>query len=580
MNLHKAVSPVTVSIPLFIGLWSLSQSALAQTRAYVANFGSNNVSVIDTSANTVIATVMVGNQPQGIAITPNGAFAYVANCGGDVWVIDTATNKVATKFLVGGCPTAVAFTPDGTRAYVTKANANEVAVIETSSNKVTATIPVQQAPGGIAITPDGAHAYATNVGTGTGPVSVIDTSSNTVATTVQLGNIGPVSVAITPDGTRAYVAGAYGTVAVIDTSSNTVATTVSVPNIADSPVNLAITPDGKLAYVVTYGPGGTGPVAVIDTSSNKVIANVSVGTGPTGIGISPDGTRAYVTIATNVIGSGPGAVTVIDTSSNTVVDTVTGIGSTPFGVAFTPGAVGPATPPAISSGGIVPATVQPGEWVTMYGSNLATATAVWTGNFPISLGGTSVKIDGKAAYLSYVSPGQIDLQVPNDSTTGSVSVDVTTANGTGSSTVTLAQFGPEFFLLDAKHVAGIILRNDGSGAYGGGGYDILGPTGTSLGYKTVAAKAGDTIELFGNGFGPTNPTVQPGQVFSGAAPTTNPVTLHINGVGVVPLFAGLSGAGLYQFNLAVPSGLGTGDVSLQATVGSVETPSGVVISLR
>jgi uncharacterized protein (TIGR03437 family) len=129
-------------------------------------------------------------------------------------------------------------------------------------------------------------------------------------------------------------------------------------------------------------------------------------------------------------------------------------------------------------------------------------------------------------------------------------------------------------------VAAIILRSDGSGAYGGGSYDILGPTGTSLGYRTVAAKAGDIIELYGAGFGPTNPAVQAGQVFSGAAPTTNPVTLRINNVSVTPAFAGLSGAGLYQLNVTVPPGLGTGDVSLQATVGGVETPSGVAISLQ
>jgi uncharacterized protein (TIGR03437 family) len=144
----------------------------------------------------------------------------------------------------------------------------------------------------------------------------------------------------------------------------------------------------------------------------------------------------------------------------------------------------------------------------------------------------------------------------------------------------LAQFGPSFFLLDAKHVAGIILRPDRTGAYGGGAYDIIGPTGTSLGYPAVAAKAGDTIELFSTGFGPTTPAVPAGQPFSGAASTTNPVTLRINNVSITPTFAGLSGAGLYQVNLTVPSGLGPGDVSLQASVGGVQTPSSVVISLQ
>ena len=237
--------------------------------------------------------------------------------------------------------------------------------------------------------------------------------------------------------------------------------------------------------------------------------------------------------------------------------------------------------PAIPSGGIVPGTVEAGEWVSIYGTNLASATATWTGNFPLSLGGASVTIGGTSAYLSYVSPGQINLQVPNDSATGSVPVVVTTANGSGASTVTLAQFGPSFFLLDSKHVAqAIILRANGKGAYGGGTYDIIGPTGSSLGYPTVAAKAGDSIAIFGTGFGPTSPAVSPGVVFSGAAPTTSAVTIRIGNASVTPAFAGLSGAGLYQINLTVPSGLGTGDVALQATVGGIQTPSGVVISLQ
>jgi uncharacterized protein (TIGR03437 family) len=240
----------------------------------------------------------------------------------------------------------------------------------------------------------------------------------------------------------------------------------------------------------------------------------------------------------------------------------------------------PVLTPAITTGGIVPGTIQPGEWVSIYGTNLAMETATWTGNFPTSLGGTSVTIDGKAAYLSFASYGQINLQAPNDSATGTVPVVISGAGGTVKSTVTLAQFGPAFFLLDGTHIAGIILRANGKGAYGGGTYDIIGPTGTLLGYATVAAKAGDNIALFGNGFGPTSPAVPAGQPFSGAAATTNPVTLRINNVSVTPAFAGLSGPGLYQINLTIPAGLGTGDVSLQAMVGGVQTPSGPVISLQ
>jgi uncharacterized protein (TIGR03437 family) len=241
--------------------------------------------------------------------------------------------------------------------------------------------------------------------------------------------------------------------------------------------------------------------------------------------------------------------------------------------------------PSITLGAIVPidssvSTIQPGEWISIFGVNLAGAAATWTGNFPTSLGGTSVTIDGRPAYLWYVSPTQINLQVPDDPATGSVTVVVTTPNGTASSTVTLAPFAPSFNLLDTKHVAGIILRSNGSGAYGGGSYDIIGPTGTALGYATVAAKAGDTVELFGVGFGPTSPTVAAGAIFSGSASTNNAVSLRIDNVSVIPSFAGLSAAGLYQINFTVPAGLGTGDVALVAAVGGASTQPSVVISLQ
>jgi uncharacterized protein (TIGR03437 family) len=241
--------------------------------------------------------------------------------------------------------------------------------------------------------------------------------------------------------------------------------------------------------------------------------------------------------------------------------------------------------PSVFAGGVIPVgsainTIQPGEWISIYGSNLAGTTAVWNNDFPTSLGGTSVTIDGKPAYIWYVSPGQINVQVPDDSSTGTVSVVVTTAGGSATSSATLAAVAPAFLLLDSTHVTGIILRSNNSGAYGGGTYDIIGPTGSSLGYPTVAAKAGDVVELYATGFGPTNPAVPSGHAFSGAAWAVDAVNVKIGDWNVTPSFAGLSGAGLVQINLTIPGGLGTGDVPLVATVGGSQTPSTVVIALQ
>lgn len=189
------------------------------------------------------------------------------------------------------------------------------------------------------------------------------------------------------------------------------------------------------------------------------------------------------------------------------------------------------TEPFVSPNGVVPVygstnAIQPGEWVSIYGNNLAEQTAFWKGDFPTSLGGVSVTINGKPAYLWYVSPTQINLQAPDDPAIGSVQVVLTTSRGTVSSTVHLASVAPSFELLDSTHVTGIILRQDGSGSYGGGSYDILGP-GISLGYPTIPAKAGDAVELFGVGFGPTTGTVPAGKAFTGSAPTSNRVRLLI-----------------------------------------------------
>jgi YVTN family beta-propeller protein len=125
-----------------------------------------------------------------VAITPDGAFAYVANYNfglpGSVSVIDTVS--------VGSGPTGVAITPEPF-VYVANFNDGSVSVIDTATDTVVATVPVGSAPIGVAITPDGVFAYVTSYTPGS--VSVINTGSNTVVDTVPAGT-GTWGVAITP----------------------------------------------------------------------------------------------------------------------------------------------------------------------------------------------------------------------------------------------------------------------------------------------------------------------------------------------------------------------------------------------
>lgn len=325
---------------LAVLLWALSaglslffgaRPAQATPFAYVANELSNDVSVIDTAANKVVATVPVGNGPLGIAITPDGKRAYVANLlgpGSDdgsfaVSVIDTTSNEVLATVPVARAPFGVAIAPDGKNAYVAVGSHN-VSVIDTAINKVVVTVRVEESPHFVAISPDGKNAYVTNQLAKT--LSVLDTAGKRVAATVPAGQF-PTGIATTPDGRRLYVTNVGdNTVSVFDTASNSLVATIPVGN---DPIAVAVTPDGKRAYVTNGTDGNT--VSVIDTASNTVVATIPVGTTPAAVAISPDSARAYVTNT----GDTPGTVSVIDTDANTVVATII-VGDGPSGIAIMP----------------------------------------------------------------------------------------------------------------------------------------------------------------------------------------------------------------------------------------------------
>lgn len=236
--------------------------------------------------------------------------------------------------------------------------------------------------------------------------------------------------------------------------------------------------------------------------------------------------------------------------------------------------------PAILKSGVVPVystvpVIQPGSWVSIYGSNLASGTVVWNGRFPTSLGGTSVGVDGIPAYLEFVSQGQINFQAPDDTATGMVPVTVTTSGGTATSSVTLAPFAPSFLLqADGKHVTAIVVT-PGLPGNSGAGYDIIGPS--------RPAKAGEVLEIYGVGFGPTRTAVPAGVLYQSNTPTTNLVEVTIGGVTLPQnnvQYSGLVEAGVYQLNVLVPANLGTGDQIISAVTGGAQTQSNVLLSLE
>jgi uncharacterized protein (TIGR03437 family) len=247
--------------------------------------------------------------------------------------------------------------------------------------------------------------------------------------------------------------------------------------------------------------------------------------------------------------------------------------------------------PTIKSGGVVPiystaSTISPDSWVSIYGTDLAGATTVWNGVFPIpnSLGGTTVTINNKPALLwvavhDAVNGDQINLQAPDDTATGTVPVTVTTANGTVTSTVTLGPFAPSFSLLDARYPAAIVITA-GAPGNSGSGYDIIGPVG-HFAFTTRPVKKGETLVLYGVGFGPTNPAVGAGQSppASGAVAVNTPV-VTIGGVNAPVIATTLPLTGLFQIIVTVPSNIPSGDNALVSTVGGVQTPANLFVAVQ
>ncbi len=280
--------------------------------------------------NTILNTPYLDggfNEPQGVAVTPNGQYAYVCNYGeSTVSVIDVSTNSIAT--VISGFdygPQGVAITPDGKYAYVTNNTGNSVSVINLSTNSILTTIPGFNQPVGVAITPDGKYAYVC----AGGDVKVIDVSTNTVSATIT-GLDDTAGIAVTPDGQYAYVTIPFeGYVVVIKTKDNSVLTTITG---FSEPQVLAITPDNKYVYV-----GNTYQLKVITIADNEISTTISGFNFISGISITPNGQYAYVT---NFNGNSVSVIDLIptDPAYNTIISTP-GLESGftfPAGIAITP----------------------------------------------------------------------------------------------------------------------------------------------------------------------------------------------------------------------------------------------------
>lgn len=218
-----------------------------------------------------------------------------------------------------------------------------------------------------------------------------------------------------------------------------------------------------------------------------------------------------------------------------------------------------------------------GSWVMIKGTNLASTNPgrtwqtdeVVEGRLPTSLDGVSVTINGKPAFVYYISPSQINVQAPSDSTVGPVDVIVTN-NGMTSAPVRaqLQSLAPAFFQYPGTSYAVASLLPD----YAAAGNPAVIP-------GTVAVKAGDAVVLWGTGFGATNPATPAGMTVTGAPATVVVPAVVVGGVPatVVSNILSAGSVGLYQLTIRIPQGVTPGAVTVSALSGGERTAEGVLI---
>ena len=225
--------------------------------------------------------------------------------------------------------------------------------------------------------------------------------------------------------------------------------------------------------------------------------------------------------------------------------------------------------------------IAPNSFVTITGESLTTQTLTWDsaigsdGRLPTELGGVRVRINGRPAYVYFVSPTQVNVLTPPETATGTLPVEVTTARGLNILPVEVRTAAPAFFsqVRAGRTYPVAVFANETT---------LVAEPGSIPGADTRAARPGDFLVLYATGLGLTSPEAPAGQVLTTTYPLANPnFRVTIGGVPAPVQFTGLVFAGVYQINIRVPAGLtASGDLPIVIDLGgNVTSPANAVLSV-
>lgn len=546
--------------PNLKGAWGISESS--KSPFWIADAGTGLSTVYGASGSII---------PLVVTIPPSKAGATTGSPTGTVANGDSTGFAVATGDYAG----FIFCTLDGTISGW-NSTANKGAAIVMVDNSASGAVYT-----GLAMATNGSNTYLYAANLHSGTIDVFDSNFAAVTLTnaFQDANI-PAGYA--PFNIQNLGGNLYVTYALQNTGKN------------------FITPGAGNGYVDIFSPAGTLMQHFIATGNLNA---------PWGIAIAP---ANFGDVANDVLVAnfGDGTINAFNPTTGALVATLNDTYGTPIvvpniwalqvgngasggdanAVYFTAGIPGPDSQPhgvfgRIQSAPVVVATnvvngasfqptIAPNTWVTITGSNLSGTTRQWDSEdivnnvLPVVIDNVGVSVNGTWAYVEYVSPTQLNVLLPVSTPTGAVQLQTYSAGLTGAAvTVQVAAVAPAFFMQsDGKHVVATHL--DGT---------LIGPAGTA---GATPAAAGETIVLYGTGFGVTNPAAPEGMVFTTALNLATLPTIVFNSAASQPIFAGLVSPGLFQINVTIPSSTASGDVPVVAQVGSASSPSTAVIAVQ
>jgi uncharacterized protein (TIGR03437 family) len=514
----------------FTGDAAAATSAEVSVVSGVAVDSSGNLYIADTN-NCVIRKVAGGNITTYVGSDTN----YNVVCGG------TGDHGLATSAEID-TPTGLAVDASG-NLYIADTNNDRIRIVTASSGNIT----TLSTPNVILSRPKGVAVDAA------GDVYIADTNNCrilkvapagtiTVTTTVAGGDLGTCD----PSGENNF-GGDGGPAA---------------SALLNYPSGVALDAAGNLYIADTHNQrirmvsAATGTIATI------------AGTGHSGY--AGDGglaTSAQLSFPVSVLVDHSGNIYVADTQ-NSVIRLMT-----------------PA-PPSIS--GVITASafggftsIAPGAWIEIYGSALAADSRAWTSadfkgvNAPTSLDGTTVTIGGQSAFISYISPGQVNALVPSNVSTGQQQITVTTALGTSAAypvIVNPTEAGmlakPNFKIGGMQYVGALFPDLQ----------TFVAPPGAVPGVTSQRAKPGDVIVIFGTGFGPVTPNIPAGQIAPGSSTLTVPLQIYFGSALATLQYSGLAPGlvGVYQFNVVVPNVPASDAVQVSFSLGGAIGAQGVL----